>query len=241
MRSGSLLRGEVLARWHDVVGTGRFMRGLESRISRVRDRLRAARDRRARAEARLQAAVRSSVDAVVHAAADRAAERAAAEWRAHPAGRALLAESRRLDSASPELLDRTREAVRAWQGYVFELVREEGPEAAAGRALRLARRQRRRARRDARGVPADRRPDRRGGRGRRRHVRGRPASARSDPRRPGGAHARGPRTRDLLQRVAWAARRGSGALTSALLAPAAPEPGAAASLREAVRGIERAR
>jgi hypothetical protein len=29
VRSGSLLRGEVLARWHEVVGTGDFMRALE--------------------------------------------------------------------------------------------------------------------------------------------------------------------------------------------------------------------
>ena len=41
LHSGTLLRGEVLARWHEVVGTGDLMRGLESRLSRVRDRLRA--------------------------------------------------------------------------------------------------------------------------------------------------------------------------------------------------------
>ena len=42
MRSGSLLRGEVLARWHEVVGTGDIMRALESRVGRLRDRLRIA-------------------------------------------------------------------------------------------------------------------------------------------------------------------------------------------------------
>ena len=41
VRSGSLLRGEVLARWHEVVGTGDFMRALETRVGRVRDRVRA--------------------------------------------------------------------------------------------------------------------------------------------------------------------------------------------------------
>ncbi|MUK02124.1 hypothetical protein GM708_09390 [Vibrio cholerae] len=36
---GRLLRGEVLARWQDFVGTGEFMRGLETRIGRARDRI----------------------------------------------------------------------------------------------------------------------------------------------------------------------------------------------------------
>src|SRR5215217_7792007 len=40
VRSGSLLRGEVLARWHEVVGTGDFMRALESRVGWLRDRVR---------------------------------------------------------------------------------------------------------------------------------------------------------------------------------------------------------
>jgi energy-coupling factor transporter ATP-binding protein EcfA2 len=125
LRSGTLLRGEVLARWHEVVGTGDLMRELESRLSRVRDRLRSLVTGSPAREARLQEAVRSNVDAVVHAAADRAAERAATEWRNRPAGRALLAAGSRLDAASPTLLDRTREEVRAWQGDVFELVRRE--------------------------------------------------------------------------------------------------------------------
>jgi len=39
LRSGSLLRGEVLARWHEVVGTGDLMRALETRVGRLRDRV----------------------------------------------------------------------------------------------------------------------------------------------------------------------------------------------------------
>jgi hypothetical protein len=125
LKSGALLRGEVLARWHEVVGTGDLMRGLESRLSWVRDRVRSLVTGAPRPEAGLQEAVRSNVDAVVHAAADRAAERAATQWRARPAGRALLEDTARLDAASPALLDRTRDEVRAWQGDVFELVRRE--------------------------------------------------------------------------------------------------------------------
>jgi hypothetical protein len=39
LSGGSLLRGEVLARWHEVVGSGELMRSLESRIGWLRDRL----------------------------------------------------------------------------------------------------------------------------------------------------------------------------------------------------------
>ena len=125
VRSGALLRGEVLARWHDVIGTGDLMRALESRLGRLRDRVRSFVTGAPAAEAELRTAVESSVDAVVYAAADRAAERAAAAWRGRPAGRALLEGTARLDAASPELLARTREEVRAWQGAVFELVSRE--------------------------------------------------------------------------------------------------------------------
>jgi len=125
VRSGSLLRGEVLARWHDVIGTGEFMRALESRLGRLRDRVRSLVTGTPAAEAELRTAVESSVDAVVYAAADRAAERAASAWRGRPAGRALLEGGARLDAASADLLPRTRDEVRAWQGEVFELVSRE--------------------------------------------------------------------------------------------------------------------
>src|SRR5215211_4678357 len=124
LRSGSLLRGEVLARWHEVIGTGDVMRALETRMGWLRDRVRGLLTGKPAAERGLEEALESSVDAVVIAAADRAAERAGRSWREHPAGRQLLVPQ--LDAASPELRDRTRGAVRAWQGSVFLLVQEEG-------------------------------------------------------------------------------------------------------------------
>ncbi|MDQ3758951.1 MAG: dynamin family protein [Actinomycetota bacterium] len=124
--SGTLLRGEVLARWYDVVGTGEVMRAIESRIGRLRDRLRAVMSGAPPGDVELEAAVETSVDGVVHAAADRAAERAAAAWRATPAGRVLLSAAPTLDQASDDLLERTSAEVRGWQGFVFELVSAEG-------------------------------------------------------------------------------------------------------------------
>jgi len=125
MKSGSLLRGEVLARWQDVVGTGEMMRAMEARIGWLSDRVRSLVTGAPSADAELKAAVESSIEGLVHAAADRAAERAHDSWRGRPAGRALLRPGDGLDSASPELIERMREQVRDWQGYVFELVRSE--------------------------------------------------------------------------------------------------------------------
>jgi energy-coupling factor transporter ATP-binding protein EcfA2 len=125
VRSGSLLRGEVLARWHDVVGTGDVMRSIESRVGWVRDRLRALVTGAPPADAELRTAVETGVDAVVRDAADEAAERVAGRWRQEPAGRALLDTVPRPDAASPELSRVVSEMVRDWQGHVFELVRRE--------------------------------------------------------------------------------------------------------------------
>jgi hypothetical protein len=126
LRSGSLLRGEVLARWHEVVGTGDLMRALESRIGWLRDRLRSVVTGRPALRAELEQAVESSVESVVRAAAARAAERAARAWRERAAGRALITATPRLETVSPDFRTRLEHEVRAWQTHVFDLVRAEG-------------------------------------------------------------------------------------------------------------------
>src|ERR687895_2120810 len=126
LRSGSLLRGEVLARWHEVVGTGDVMRALESRVGWARDRLRSVVSGKPAADDELREAVENRVEAVVRAAAEHAAERTARAWRERVAGRALLDGTTGLERASDALEAATEAEVRAWQGVVFDLVREEG-------------------------------------------------------------------------------------------------------------------
>jgi energy-coupling factor transporter ATP-binding protein EcfA2 len=125
VRSGSLLRGEVLARWHDVVGTGDLMKSIETRVGWLRDRVRALVTGHPTPDAELRTAVQSGVEAVVQAAGDQAAERVAERWRRDPAGPALLAEVPRAEQSSPALRDAVADMVREWQGHVFELVRSE--------------------------------------------------------------------------------------------------------------------
>lgn len=122
---GRMLRGEVLARWQDVVGTGEFMRSVEERVARWRDRLTSAvRGRRAQ-EPALTEAIGRSLDAVVLDAAEQAAERAHGAWRSDPAGAALL-DGLALSRSSARLRQDIAAQVRGWQDDVLQLVADEG-------------------------------------------------------------------------------------------------------------------
>jgi energy-coupling factor transporter ATP-binding protein EcfA2 len=85
--NGSLLSGEVLARWQDFAGTGDLLRTLQVRRSR------AGKQKKHRTPARataVQDALQASLESLVAAAADRAAEAVVAGWRRQPAGASLL-------------------------------------------------------------------------------------------------------------------------------------------------------
>ncbi len=122
---GRMLRGEVLARWQDVVGTGEFMRSVEERVSRWRDRLTSAVRGRRADDPGLAAAIGRSLDAVVLDAAEQAADRAYAAWRADPAGAALL-DGLALSRSSARLREEVAAQVRGWQDDVLALVADEG-------------------------------------------------------------------------------------------------------------------
>ena len=124
---GALLRGEVLARWQEFVGTGDLLRALENRVGRIRDRLTAAISGRPPRASQLKVALESGLAQLITSAAEQAAEEAAAAWRARPAGAALLAESEEeLGRSSSALSGEVERLVRDWQGGVLEMVRTEG-------------------------------------------------------------------------------------------------------------------
>jgi energy-coupling factor transporter ATP-binding protein EcfA2 len=83
---GSLLSGEVLARWQDFAGTGELLRSLQPRRS-------VSKQRRRRGPARaqtLQSALRTALESLLISAAARAAEESVSRWRDQLAGAALL-------------------------------------------------------------------------------------------------------------------------------------------------------
>jgi len=124
---GSMLRGEVLARWQEFVGTGELLRSLERRIGWLRDRLSASLRGRPAPERELSEAVETGLEAMLRSAAESAAEQTTAAWRQTPAGAALLDQhGPGLESISPDFRESASRAIRDWQGFVMQLVREEG-------------------------------------------------------------------------------------------------------------------
>jgi sulfur carrier protein ThiS len=127
VRSGTLLRGEVLARWQEFVGTGEWMRALQGGVSRLRDRIVSAVTGRPTPADDLQGALENSVERLLRAEADRAAERTVTTWRSLPAGAPLLGGAEReLEQVSPDFPEAAAAQVRDWQGFVLDLVRDQG-------------------------------------------------------------------------------------------------------------------
>ena len=124
---GSLLRGEVLARWQEFVGTGELLRSLETRVGSLRDRVSGwFRGKPAQAE-RVTVAVESGLESLLVEHAEAAAEQASWSWGSVDAGRGLLASSSDdLSRCSRGFRADAERAVRDWQQGVLELVRSEG-------------------------------------------------------------------------------------------------------------------
>lgn len=152
LSDGSLLRGEVLSRWHDFVGTGDFFRSLDNTIGRLRDRVGSALRGQPAAAQKVEDALESGIHAVVLDAAARASENTRTRWRASRAGRSLLArlEAPQAVAGAPQAVSvapeqdadgeakgevqsaedifsaAVAEQIRLWQGSVLEMIREEG-------------------------------------------------------------------------------------------------------------------
>ena len=125
VRDGALLRGDVLARWQELLGTGDVERAVQASAGRALDWMTQALSTRRAAGTRFQAAVESGLAALLRSAAADAAEQAVAAWRLHPAGAALLdaAPDEQLGTASPELGGRIDQLIRAWHSGLLELIR----------------------------------------------------------------------------------------------------------------------
>ncbi len=126
MSDGSLLRGEVLARWQEFVGTGEFFRNVETTIGRWRDRLTSAVTGAPPPPRTLGEALHTGVAALVVANLETATSDTARAWRRLPGGPELVAAAPGLARPSSESAERVERMVRDWQGEVLDLVRTEG-------------------------------------------------------------------------------------------------------------------
>lgn len=126
LEGGALLRAEVLERWQELIGTGELLRAVQSRLSRARDRITGFVTGRPAAAQEVAVEITSRLEQLVVDLADAAALDAVAIWRSHPAGAPLVTGVDGLDRASDDLRERVGPEVRAWQGRVLDLVREQG-------------------------------------------------------------------------------------------------------------------
>ncbi|MBN3498551.1 dynamin family protein [Arthrobacter pascens] len=124
-KDGALLRGEVLARWQDFVGTGEFFRSVEQNIGRFRDRMGAFFRGEPAPAVKVETAIETGLQAVIVDEAANAAEDTDRRWRSDPAGRQLLGTDD-LSGTTPGFAEDVAAEIRAWQGSLMELIRTEG-------------------------------------------------------------------------------------------------------------------
>lgn len=124
---GTLLRGEVLARWQEFVGTGELLKSLETRVGWLRDRVVNAVKGKPQQAERVTVAVESGLETLILEHAEAAAERSEASWQSTAAGQMLLTQGGEdLGRASRDFRRRAERAVRDWQSDVLDMVRTEG-------------------------------------------------------------------------------------------------------------------
>lgn len=124
---GTLLRGEVLARWQEFVGTGELLKSLETRVGWLRDRIVNAVKGKPQQAERVTVAVESGLQTLILEHAEQAAERAEASWQSLASGQALLADAGEdLGRASRDFRRHAERSVREWQQDVLNMVRTEG-------------------------------------------------------------------------------------------------------------------
>lgn len=126
LRSGELLRGEVLDHWREIVGTGEMMSRLQRGIGRARDRLAATFSGRPLPEVAVAGQLEANLEVLVARAADRASLEVVEGWSTMAGGaQALGVSARGLERSSDALGPAVKATVNEWQDAVMRLVREQ--------------------------------------------------------------------------------------------------------------------
>ncbi len=125
LSDGALLRGEVLTRWQEFVGTGEWFRRLEHGVGRVRDKVGNYLRGNPRRAQRIESELESGLYRVIVEETAAALERAHRAWYRDPAGRRLAA-GEDLGQLPADFSDRVQAAIRAWQQGIMSMMSSEG-------------------------------------------------------------------------------------------------------------------
>jgi len=121
---GALLRGEVLARWQDFVGTSDVFRKVESWFSRTRDSVTAWVSGKPNPVVEVETKIETGLQAVIIDQAGRAAAAAWADLERSGPGRGIAEQHPELAAESPELRDKASAMIREWQGALMQLIHD---------------------------------------------------------------------------------------------------------------------
>lgn len=122
---GSLLRGEILARWQDFVGAGELLRGIEGAVGRLRDRVSAFFSGRPAATHKVEQAIESGLHTVFIAEVTKACHDIDRSWKNTPLGQ-ILREDLSAPRPAADFDQQAAESIRLWQKDILEMIREEG-------------------------------------------------------------------------------------------------------------------
>lgn len=131
---GSLMTGEVQARWTEFVGAGELVKSVEKTRGGLRERLASSLTGKASRGAEVVDAVEAALTALVVDRADAAAEQVATRWADLPSGRSRLDASTGVDRASAHLRAKAGQVVAQWRASVTEQARAAVPD---GRPARI--------------------------------------------------------------------------------------------------------
>ncbi len=123
-QDGALLRGEVLARWQDFVGTSDIFRKLESWYARTRDSVTAWVTGKPSPVIEVETQIETGLQAVIIDQAGRAAAAAWADLERSGPGRGIAEQHPSLAAESPELREKASAMIREWQVSLMQLIHD---------------------------------------------------------------------------------------------------------------------
>lgn len=123
---GTMLRGEVLSRWQDFVGTGDFMRSVEQGISAVRDRLVGWFGGNPSKADQVKVAITDGLAALIIEHCQAAHQETVQSWSITRWGRQIVEANPHLEHPTDDFDLQATQLIRRWQASVLEMVGEQG-------------------------------------------------------------------------------------------------------------------
>ncbi|MGO1858359.1 dynamin family protein [Ancrocorticia populi] len=128
LNDGSVLRGEVLHRWQEVVGTGEWMRKLETGVASVRDRISGWFSGCPPKGDHVEDAVTDSLVVLLVSQAEQAISRLEAQWLDRPESVSVLTAAQMSVRSSEERNEAARELVDQWHASLTDAITSTGKE-----------------------------------------------------------------------------------------------------------------